>query len=205
MDASVAAIRGPRYPAPETVTARRAAAREADGARVVPMRPQPQPTRDGARRHGAIVPLDGQHRASLGKPLTAMGGTCATPLVAVLRGGHAVVTVREGGGSPATVALTVDADKRLVGIITTRDLLSEDDDAKPVTQVMHRDVVSAAPETTSDEAMAILHAQRIEKLPLVDPRGRVVGLITQKDLMKNEQFPKATKDSRGRLAVGRGM
>ena len=98
--------------------------------------------------------------------------------------------------------LIVDADKRLVGIITTRDLLSEDDDAKPVTRVMHRDVVSAAPETTSDEAMAILHAQRIEKLPLVDPRGRVVGLITQKDLMKNEQFPKATKDSRGRLAVG---
>ncbi|HEX7589149.1 MAG TPA: IMP dehydrogenase [Anaerolineae bacterium] len=98
--------------------------------------------------------------------------------------------------------LIVDADKRLVGIITTRDLLSEDDDAKPVTRVMHRDVVTAAPETTSDEAMAILHAQRIEKLPLVDPRGRVVGLITQKDLMKNEQFPKATKDSRGRLAVG---
>lgn len=69
--------------------------------------------RDGARRHGAIVPLDGQHRASLGKPLTAMGWTCATPLVAVLRDGHAVVSVRDGGGSPATVALTVDADKRL--------------------------------------------------------------------------------------------
>ena len=98
--------------------------------------------------------------------------------------------------------LIVDADRRLVGIITTRDLLSEDDDAKPVTRVMHRDVISAAPETTSDEAMTILHAQRIEKLPLVDLQGRVVGLITQKDLLKNEQFPKATKDSRGRLAVG---
>jgi IMP dehydrogenase len=98
--------------------------------------------------------------------------------------------------------LVVDSDKRLVGIITTRDLLSEDDDAKPVTRVMHRDVISAPPETTSEEAMAILHARRIEKLPLVDPLGRVVGLITQKDLLKNEQFPRATKDSRGRLAVG---
>ena len=98
--------------------------------------------------------------------------------------------------------LIVDADKRLVGIITTRDLLSEDDDAKPVTRVMHRDVIAAPPETTSEEAMTILHAQRIEKLPLVDSQRRVVGLITQKDLLKNEQFPKATKDSRGRLAVG---
>jgi hypothetical protein len=110
---AVTAIRGPRYPAPDTITARRAAAREAEGTRVVPIRPQPQPVRDGARRHGAIVPLDGQYRASLGKPLTAMGWTRATPLAAVLRDGHAVVSVRDGGGSPATVTLTVDADKRL--------------------------------------------------------------------------------------------
>jgi len=98
--------------------------------------------------------------------------------------------------------LIVDGDKRLVGIITTRDLLSENDAARPVYQVMHRDVVTAPPETTSDEAMTILHARRIEKLPLVNGDGRVVGLITQKDLMKSEQFPKATKDSRGRLAIG---
>jgi hypothetical protein len=64
------------------------------------------------------VPLDGQYRASLGKPLTAMGWTCATPLVAVLRAGRAVVSVRDGGGSPATVARTVDADKRLQSLPT---------------------------------------------------------------------------------------
>jgi hypothetical protein len=116
---AVTAIRGASspasaLPAPDTITARRAAAREADGtASVVPIRRQPRPVRDGARRHGVIVPLDGQHRASLGKPLTAMGWTAGTPLVAVLRDGHAVVSVRDGGGSPATVALTVDADKRL--------------------------------------------------------------------------------------------
>lgn len=98
--------------------------------------------------------------------------------------------------------LITDGNARLVGIVTTRDLLFEHDDAKPVRQVMHREVITAPPETAPRQAMTILHAHRIEKLPLVDGDGRVVGLITQKDLTKNEQFPKATKDARGRLAVG---
>ncbi len=98
--------------------------------------------------------------------------------------------------------LITDGNARLVGIVTTRDLLFENDDAKPVTQVMRREVITAPPGTTSQQAMAILHARRIEKLPLVNGDGRVVGLITQKDLTKSEQFPKATKDARGRLAVG---
>ncbi len=98
--------------------------------------------------------------------------------------------------------LIIDGNARLVGIVTTRDLLFEHDDAKAVMQVMHREVITAPPETTSSEAMSILHAHRIEKLPLVDGDGRIVGLITQKDLTKSEQFPKATKDARGRLAVG---
>ncbi len=98
--------------------------------------------------------------------------------------------------------LIIDGSERLVGIVTTRDILSENDDSKPVSAVMHRDVITAKPGTTSDEAMAILHARRIEKLPLINGNGRVAGLITQKDLMKNEQYPKATKDALGRLAVG---
>jgi IMP dehydrogenase len=98
--------------------------------------------------------------------------------------------------------LIIDSNDRLIGIVTTRDILSENDDAKPVGEVMHREVITAKPGTTSDEAMAILHARRIEKLPLVNGNGRIAGLITQKDLMKNEQFPKATKDALGRLAVG---
>lgn len=98
--------------------------------------------------------------------------------------------------------LIVDETMRVVGIVTTRDLLFEDDDKKAVTELMQRQVISAPPNTTLEEAEKILHAHRIEKLPLVDAAGRLAGLITLKDIMKIAQFPKATKDARGRLAVG---
>lgn len=98
--------------------------------------------------------------------------------------------------------LIVDEAGRVVGIVTTRDLLFEDDDNKVVTELMQRKVITAPPSTTLEEAEKILHAHRIEKLPLVDAQGRMAGLITLKDIMKIAQFPKATKDARGRLAVG---
>ena len=98
--------------------------------------------------------------------------------------------------------LIVDKDRKLIGIISTRDLLFEVNDDKPVTEIMTRDVHSAAPGTSLKEAERLLHEHRIEKLPLVDENGRVVGLITLKDIMKITQYPKATKDSKGRLAVG---
>src|SRR5574341_156531 len=98
--------------------------------------------------------------------------------------------------------LIVDETMRVIGIVTTRDLLFEDDDKKAVTELMQRQVISAPPNTTLEEAEKILHAHRIEKLPLVDAAGRLAGLITLKDIMKIAQFPKATKDARGRLAVG---
>lgn len=98
--------------------------------------------------------------------------------------------------------LILDAEQRLVGIITTRDLLFENGEARCVTEVMQHHVVTAPPDTTIKQAEKILHEHRIEKLPLVDAERRVVGLITLKDIMKLERFPKATKDARGRLAVG---
>ena len=98
--------------------------------------------------------------------------------------------------------LILDRAQRLIGIITTRDLLFENDDQRSVTALMRRDVVIAPPDTTLKEAERMLHMHRIEKLPLVDATGRVVGLITLKDIMKIERYPKATKDARGRLAVG---
>ncbi len=98
--------------------------------------------------------------------------------------------------------LIVNGGGELVGIMTTRDLLFETDERRPVTEVMRREVVTAPAQTTLEEAQKILHQHRIEKLPLVDGQGRVAGLITLKDLMKIAQFPKATKDARGRLAVG---
>jgi len=98
--------------------------------------------------------------------------------------------------------LILDAKERLVGIVSTRDLLFEDDENKPVTEIMSKPVHSAPPNTSLKEAERLLHEYRVEKLPLVDDRGKVVGLVTLKDIMKITQFPKATKDSRGRLAVG---
>lgn len=98
--------------------------------------------------------------------------------------------------------LILDDQEHLVGIVTTRDILLETDDAKPISELMTRKVVSAPPNTKLEQAEKILHEHRIEKLPLVDADGRLAGLITMKDIMKLSEFPKATKDSRGRLAVG---
>jgi IMP dehydrogenase len=98
--------------------------------------------------------------------------------------------------------LIVDKNEKLIGIVTTRDLLFEEDDAKPVTAIMTRDVHSAPPDTSLKDAERLLHEYRVEKLPLVDKNGKVTGLVTLKDIMKITKFPKATKDSKGRLAVG---
>jgi IMP dehydrogenase len=96
----------------------------------------------------------------------------------------------------------VDASRRVVGIVTTRDMLFENHNGRPITDIMTRQVVTAPLDTKMEEAEKILHEHRIEKLPLVDSNGILVGLITLKDIMKNAKFPKATKDTRGRLAVG---
>ena len=98
--------------------------------------------------------------------------------------------------------LIVDENRRLIGIVSTRDLLFEDDPKKPVTLIMTKNVQTAPPDTPLKEAERLLHEYRVEKLPLVDEAGRVVGLVTLKDIMKITQYPNATKDARGRLAVG---
>ena len=97
----------------------------------------------------------------------------------------------------------VDAG-RLVGIITNRDLQFETDRSRPVHEVMTgQDRLVTAPVGTSlDEAREILHRHRIEKLPVVDADGALVGLMTVKDIRKRQQFPNAAKDERGRLRVG---
>jgi IMP dehydrogenase len=98
--------------------------------------------------------------------------------------------------------LIVDSVGHLVGIVTTRDLLLEDDDSKPLSEIMTRDVVTAPVNTDLDQAKRILHDNRVEKLPLIDAAGKLAGLITMKDISKLTEFPRATKDSRGRLSVG---
>jgi IMP dehydrogenase len=92
----------------------------------------------------------------------------------------------------------------LIGLITQRDVLFAPDEAAPVSSVMTRPdhIVSVRPGITSDEARRILHENRLEKLPVIDENGRFVGLITAQDLIKHEQHPNASKDTRERLRVG---
>jgi IMP dehydrogenase len=98
--------------------------------------------------------------------------------------------------------LILDGAKQVIGIVTTRDLLFEKNTKRPLAEVMSREVITAPAGTTITEAEQILHEHRIEKLPLVDSNGVLTGLITVKDIMKLKKYPLATKDSRGRLAVG---
>jgi IMP dehydrogenase len=98
--------------------------------------------------------------------------------------------------------LILNGGDKLVGIVTTRDLLFEEDNDKPVSDIMQKKVVTGKPNITLKEAEKILHDSRIEKLPLVNDDGAVAGLVTLKDIMKITKYPKATKDARGRLRVG---
>jgi IMP dehydrogenase len=96
-----------------------------------------------------------------------------------------------------------DGEGRLVGILTNRDLRFEDDIELRVSDLMtSRDLVTVPVGTTLEEARAVLHRHKVEKLPVVDEDGRLKGLITVKDIQKSIQYPRATKDSRGRLRVG---
>jgi IMP dehydrogenase len=97
----------------------------------------------------------------------------------------------------------VDDTGVLVGILTNRDLRFGADAAQPVSAYMtSRDLVTAPVGTTLEEAAAILGRNKIEKLPVVDHHGHLMGLITVKDIQKKTQYPLATKDDRGRLRVG---
>jgi IMP dehydrogenase len=100
----------------------------------------------------------------------------------------------------------VDAEGILVGIVTNRDIRFLSADQRR-TQLV-REVMTPTPLVTArvgvspDEAIALLSANKIEKLPIVDDQGRLTGLITTKDFDKSEQYPFATKDDAGRLRVG---
>ena len=97
----------------------------------------------------------------------------------------------------------VTQGKRLVGILTNRDLRFETRTDIPVGDVMtKKDLVTVPVGTTLEEAELILHKHRIEKLLVIDKNGNLTGLITTKDIEKAQQFPLAAKDARGRLLCG---
>ncbi|MFN2602237.1 MAG: IMP dehydrogenase [Gemmatimonadaceae bacterium] len=95
----------------------------------------------------------------------------------------------------------VTRDGSLVGIITNRDLQFERNLDQPIEMAMSRDLVTAPVGTTLDEAERILGKHRIEKLPVVDEKGVLRGLITVRDIHQRRAFPNANKDEHGRLRV----
>ena len=97
----------------------------------------------------------------------------------------------------------VDDSKKLVGILTNRDLRFEPNEKLKVSQLMTKDNLVTAPiGTTLEKAEKILQRHKIEKLPVVDKKGILRGLITFKDIMKKKRHPFACKDEHGRLRVG---
>lgn len=114
--------------------------------------------------------------------------------------GDAVKIMREFkiGGIPV-----VDEEEKLLGIITNRDLRFQKDMSVPVQKIMTSDnLITAIDEVSLDEAEEILKIHRIEKLPIVNEEGKLTGLITYKDILKNIDRPNACKDAYGRLRVG---
>ena len=96
-----------------------------------------------------------------------------------------------------------DENKRLIGIITNRDMRFLDDHNGLIKDVMTKDNLVVAPKgTTLDQAQEILKHHKIEKLPLIDDDGKLAGLITIKDIEKALKYPHSAKDSAGRLLVG---
>ncbi len=118
------------------------------------------------------------------------------PPEATLREAVALMTRFRISGVPI-----VDRDGHLVGIITNRDLQFERNLDQALSQVMTSKVVTAPVGTTLEEAERILGKHRIEKLPVVDEKGALRGLITVRDIHKRREFPDANKDDHGRLRV----
>jgi len=101
------------------------------------------------------------------------------------------------GGIPV-----IDDSKRLVGIVTNRDLRFQKDRKKPIAEIMTKEnLVTATKGTTLAQAEVILQEYKIEKLPVVDKENRLIGLITYRDIMKVRKHPNSCKDMHGRLRV----
>ena len=105
------------------------------------------------------------------------------------------------GGIPV-----VDADRKLIGIVTNRDLRFQPDMSRRIGEVMTPgDRLITTHRTELEHASAVLLNNKIEKLPVVDDEGRLVGLITYKDITKVQDHPNACKDAKGRLRVAAGV
>jgi IMP dehydrogenase len=127
-------------------------------------------------------------------PVTIMRGSTVKDALNMMEEFHI-------GGIPV-----VDDNRKLVGIVTNRDLRFEKDLNRLVDEVMtSENLVTTSQTTNLDEAAAILQEHKIEKLPVVDSEGHLVGLVTYKDITKAKDKPNACKDTLGRLRVAAGV
>lgn len=105
------------------------------------------------------------------------------------------------GGIPV-----VDENQKLKGIVTNRDLRFQKDTLRAVADIMTKEnLITAQEGITLDEAEEVLQEYKIEKLPIVNKNGKLVGLITYKDIIRRKDFPNACKDEFGRLRVGAAL
>ena len=104
------------------------------------------------------------------------------------------------GGIPV-----VDPQNMLIGIVTNRDLRFQRDMDRRIEEVMTKENIITTHSTELEKASEILLSNKIEKLPVVDDHGRLIGLITYKDITKVQDHPNACKDSKGRLRVAAGI
>lgn len=126
-------------------------------------------------------------------PITITGDKCV---------GDALALMRENkiGGIPV-----VDAEMNLVGIVTNRDLRFQKDMSRLICEVMTSQNLVTINDTASEDVADVLLRNKIEKLPVVDKSGKLVGLITYKDITKVQDHPNACKDAKGRLRVAAGI
>lgn len=127
-------------------------------------------------------------------PVTIRRGSSVADALAMMKEYHI-------GGIPV-----VDDDRKLVGIVTNRDLRFEQDLNRPIDEVMtSENLITTNQSTDLEEAAQILQQHKIEKLPVVDSDNHLVGLVTYKDITKAKDKPNACKDRLGRLRVAAGV
>ncbi len=120
------------------------------------------------------------------------------PINSTVRDAEKIMREFKIGGIPI-----VDGNGKLLGIITNRDLRFQKDMAMPIEQIMTKENLITAPEgITLEKAEVLLQQYKIEKLPIVNKKGKLTGLVTYKDILKKKNKPHACQDEYGRLRVG---